>query len=103
MSRQNHLLHFHISKKRSITIFDKVIIVAAFIYPLSGVPQILEVFSDHANGVSLLSWLGFIGFSVLFLAYGLVHKITPMVVTNGLWLVVDGLVVTGLILNSIQI
>lgn len=96
MSRQNHLLHFHISKKRRISLFDKLIVVAAFVYPLSGLPQVMAVFSGDADGVSLSSWLGFICFSLLFLAYGMVHKIKPMIITNGLWIVVDGLVVVGI-------
>lgn len=97
MSRQNHLLHFHISKRKKLTYFDKLVAVAAFLYPLSGIPQVIEIFQGNIDGVSMLSWAGFIVFSILFLAYGVVHKITPMIVTNALWLVIDGLVVIGIL------
>ncbi|HEV7952104.1 MAG TPA: hypothetical protein VGO98_01905 [Candidatus Saccharimonadales bacterium] len=103
MSRQNHLLHFHISKKKRINLFDKIIIVAAFMYPLSGLPQIVTVFSGNTDGVSLISWISLLCFSILFLMYGLMHQIKPMIITNGLWIVVDGLVIVGILANGVSI
>lgn len=100
MSRQNHIVHAHLAKKKQLTLFDKIIILAAFAYPLSGLPQVIEVFNGHTEGVSLWSWVGFMGFSGLFLAYGLVHKIAPMIITNTLWLAVDGMVIVGLIASA---
>lgn len=99
MSRQNPIIHTHLSKKKRLTLFDKIIILAAFLYPLSGLPQVIEVFNGHTDGVSLWSWLGFICFSALFLAYGLVHKIAPMIITNILWIAVDSLVIIGLLVG----
>jgi uncharacterized protein with PQ loop repeat len=97
MSQQNHLLHFHLSKKRRLSYFDKMVLLASFLYPLSGIPQAIEVFSGQQEGVSLLSWLGFLLFSALFLVYGLAHRVRPMVVTNILWLFIDGVIVIGLL------
>lgn len=99
MSRQNHLLHYHISKKRQISWLDKTAVIAAFIYPLSGLPQVIEVFRGNVDGVSISSWLGFIAFSMFFMIYGAVHKVKPMIITNALWLVIDGLVVVGVLVN----
>lgn len=97
MSSQNHTAHTYLAKKKKLTLFDKIIILAAFLYPLSGLPQVVEVFNGQTEGVSLWSWVGFMGFSGLFLAYGLIHKIPPMIITNILWLAVDGLVIIGLL------
>lgn len=97
MSRQNPIIHTHLAKKKQLTAFDKVIIFASFAYPLCSVPQVIEVFGGQAEGVSLFSWIGFMIFSVLFLIYGWIHKVTPMIITNSLWFVVDGLVIAGLI------
>lgn len=102
MPRQNYIPHFHISKKRRITLFDKVVMVAAFLYPLSGLPQVIEVFQGNSAGVSLRSWLGFTAFSALFLVYGFAHKIKPMVITNALWLIVDGLIVIGILIDRMM-
>ncbi|MDB5187264.1 MAG: hypothetical protein JWM07_736 [Candidatus Saccharibacteria bacterium] len=99
MSRQNPVIHTHLANKKHLTLFDKIIILAAFLYPLSGLPQVVEVFNGHTVGVSLWSWLSFVCFSALFLAYGLIHKIAPMIITNILWLVVDSLVIIGLLVS----
>lgn len=100
MSRQHHIVHAHLAKKKPLTLFDKIIILAAFLYPLSGLPQVIEVFEGRAEGVSIWSWAGFMCFSALFLTYGLIHKIAPMIITNILWLAVDGLVIVGLITTA---
>lgn len=102
MSRQNHIVHAHLAKKKQLTLFDKIIILAAFLYPLSSLPQVVEVFNGQTEGVSILSWVSFMCFAGLFLAYGLIHKITPMIITNILWLAVDGLVIVGL-LTSLKV
>lgn len=100
MSRQNHIVHAHLAKKKKLTLFDRIIILAAFLYPLSGLPQVIEVFNGQTEGVSLWSWLGFMCFSALFLAYGLIHKIAPMIITSILWLAVDSLVIIGLLASA---
>jgi hypothetical protein len=99
MSRHNFVFHFHISKKGQKSLLDKLAMVGSFAYPLSGLPQALMVFQQGAEGVSLTSWVGFACFSLLFLVYGCVHKVKPMIVTNALWLLVDSLVVVGVLLQ----
>jgi uncharacterized protein with PQ loop repeat len=103
MSRQNHILHFHISKKKQINWLDKIAIIAAFLYPLTGLPQVITVMKGDVDGVSIWSWLGFMVFSLFFLIYGSVHKIKPMIITNALWVIVDGLVVLGILMNRMLI
>ena len=100
MSRPHPILHEHISKKWRKTFFDDVITAAAIIYPMTGVPQVIEVFSGNAVGVSLLSWLGFTLFSALFLVYGIVNKLRPIIITDSLWVVVNSLVVIGILVKA---
>lgn len=100
MSRQDPITHARLHKKKRLTLFDKIIILAAFLYPMSGLPQVVKVFQGQVDGVSLLSWFSFILFSALFLSYGLIHKITPMIVANILWLAVDSLVVIGVLIQT---
>jgi uncharacterized protein with PQ loop repeat len=99
MSRHHLLLDFHMTKKKRITLFDKFIMVAAVCYPLTTVPQITEVFKGNTEGVSVTTWGGYIIFSFLFLIYGLIHKVKPMIVSNGLWVIVNSLVAVGVLLN----
>lgn len=51
-----HLFN-HLSVKSELKT-DRVIAVAPVVYPLIGVPQVIELFWRHsAGGVSLISWL----------------------------------------------
>lgn len=97
MSRNNHIALHHISKKKQINFFDRTIIVAAFVSPLFGIPQVINVLAGNIDGVSLFSWIGFMFFALLFLIYGYVHRLMPVIISNSLWLFIDGLVVVGVI------
>lgn len=102
MSPQPPHLHARLAKRKKLTTFDKVIMVAAFIYPLSGLPQVFEVFQGNVSGVSLISWIGFTAFSTLFLIYGIIHQLKPVIITNFLWIIVDVLVIVGVLINSMM-
>lgn len=98
----NHpLVHAHIATKKKQTPFDKIVIAAAVFYPLSGLTQAFEVFQGNVAGVSVWSWLGFMGFAILFLSYGILHNIKPMIIANSLWILVDGLIVIGVLTHSL--
>lgn len=96
-------LHLHLSKKKKKTILDKVVSVASYLYPLSGLPQLLLVLQGEINGVSVASWVMFACFSALFLTYGVVHKVKPMIVVNLLWLTMDILIVFGTLTHRMVI
>lgn len=101
MSNHNHFI-YRKNTKKTVSKFDKFIFIASFMAPLNGIPQVIAVFNGTTNGVSLFSWLGFLVFSTLFFIYGLIHKIKPMMITNILYAIIDGLVVLGLILSKIN-
>ncbi|MGK2896172.1 MAG: hypothetical protein ACSLEY_01020 [Candidatus Saccharimonadales bacterium] len=101
-STQRHLTHVHTHPSSSkTTLFDKLVFGVSLLYPLSALPQVFDIFYSNSEGVSILSWTIFMLCSALFLAYGLKHKVPPMIVSNSLWVVVDGLVITGLLLKTI--
>jgi len=100
MSRENIEFQKHIQKKKKVTVLDTLVIIASFLYPLSSIPQAIQVFHGSTDGVSLYSWIGFVIFASIFLAYGLKHRITPMIITNSIWIVMDSIVIIGLLLNS---
>lgn len=99
MSHHNHLLHLHLSKRKRKDLLDRIAMVAAFVYPAMGLPQVWHVFHGTTDGVSLVSWIGFMVFSTLFLLYGFAHRIKPLIITNAIWLAVDTLVVAGVLLD----
>lgn len=94
-----HPFHMYISEKKQKRLLEAAVIVAAFLYPLSGFPQIVAVFQGSVEGVSVVSWLLFTLFAFIFFLYGMVHKIRPMIVTNFLWMMVDICIVAGILMH----
>jgi uncharacterized protein with PQ loop repeat len=97
---QSHHLHKYVlSKKKKITIIDRCMMVASAIYPFTVMPQIVSIYTQHnVEGISLVSWLGFMSFGTIFLTYALVHRIKPLIVSQVLWMVVDISVVVGVLM-----
>ena len=78
-------------------LIDKIAMVAAFLHPASGLPQLFEVLNGNTAGVSVWSWLCFMGFTALFFVYSLAHKIKPMIITNFLWLIIDTTIIIAIL------
>jgi len=75
--------------------------VVAILHPLMAGPQIYDIYTNQsAADVSLTTWFLFSLMGVVFLAYALVHKIKPLIVTQILWFLVDGIIVAGIVLYS---
>jgi uncharacterized protein with PQ loop repeat len=92
-------LHKYLTKKKETKIVDKLMSGAAVVHPLMAIPQVFDVYRNHsAAGVSLWTWLGFMLLGLVFLAYGLLHKIKPFIVTQVLWFIMDFLIVLGVLL-----
>jgi uncharacterized protein with PQ loop repeat len=73
--------------------------VAAIVHPMMGVPQVYQIYSTQdVAGISLFTWFGFMTLGLVFLLYGIVHRIRPLIVTQILWFIVDSLVVFGILL-----
>jgi len=100
MSRPHFVLREHIARKRKTSFFDDIITATAIAYPLMGLPQIINVFSGNTGGVSLISWIAFTVFSVIFLVYGIKNRLRPIIITDGLWVIVNGLVVIGILVKG---
>jgi uncharacterized protein with PQ loop repeat len=83
----------------TVKIVDRAMAVAAVVHPLSAVPQISQIYSTHdVSGVSLFTWLFFVLVGGVFLAYAVVHRIRPLILTQILWSVNDLLIVGGILL-----
>jgi uncharacterized protein with PQ loop repeat len=76
---------------------DRVVTAAAFIGPLTSLPQIIEIWfvDESAAGVSVLTWSAFVLMAVVWLLYGLVHKQRPVIISNTLWIIAQSLIVLG--------
>jgi uncharacterized protein with PQ loop repeat len=92
-------LQKYLNKKKGTAIVDRLMSAAAVVHPLTATPQVYTIYSTHnASGVSLWTWFGFMTLGLIFLAYGILHKIKPFIVTQVLWFIVDFSIVVGVIL-----
>lgn len=77
--------------------------VMAYIFgvlnPLFTVPQILEIWSKHSvGGVSLYSWGAYLISSCFWVTYATYHKDRPLMLTHGIWVLMNASVVLGILL-----
>ena len=101
MARPTH--HFYVHHKankknrkkqpKPLTAFDNFMIMASFVYPLSGLPQVFSVW--HGGSVSVLTWTFFLCFGFFSLAYGIIHNVKPMIIQNIIWTFIDVAIVIG--------
>lgn len=74
------------------------IYVVGFFSIIILLPQLLQILiSKKAEGVSLLTWIGFFISSSFWLFYGIIHKEKPIILTNTFALAVDALVIASII------
>jgi uncharacterized protein with PQ loop repeat len=94
-------LYKHLRRKKQLAAVDHLMSVAAVLHPLSALPQIIKIYSSQdVIGISLWTWLGFMLLGLIFLTYGIAHKIKPFILTQLLWFIVDFLVVIGVLIYS---
>jgi uncharacterized protein with PQ loop repeat len=75
---------------------DYLIYFIGIITPFSLIPQITQIwFGQNVAGVSVWSWLIMIFFAFFWLAYGIIHKYKPIIITNILWISAEIAVVIG--------
>lgn len=97
--------YLHLKKKhkkpllfqKKMTLLDKMVLFVSVAYPLSALPQAVQVFQGNVEGVSIISWMSFLVCASLFFVYGLKNKVFPMIISNILWIAMDSLVVIGLL------
>ncbi|QQG39509.1 MAG: hypothetical protein HYS81_03950 [Candidatus Aenigmatarchaeota archaeon] len=79
---------------------DKLIYVVSIIMPLLTVPQVLTVWLDgNVSGLSLVTWVSYLVASVFWLAYGILHREKPIIISNVLWIVVFAFIVVGIMMR----
>jgi uncharacterized protein with PQ loop repeat len=61
----------------------------------------MEIFTTkNVTAISLVTWLLFAVAAVIWLAYGIKIKNTPLIVSSFLWVVTETIVVVGILLYS---
>lgn len=66
--------------------------------PVMTLPQVYAVWVlKQAEGVSVLTWASYVGTNLFWIAYGLVHREKPIILTYCLWIIMNGSVALGAI------
>ena len=93
-------LHKHKKSSGLVSLVDKSVYIFSLFAVAANVPQLLNIWvSKNTDGVSLISWTGFLIGSVFWLWYGALHKETPIIFINLLLILVQSGIVLGLLVN----
>lgn len=77
---------------------DKIILVIGVISPLLTLPQVLKVWIlQNAAGLSLISWVGYIIFDTVWLTYGIIHRLKPIIIAYIIWLILEIIMLIGVL------
>jgi uncharacterized protein with PQ loop repeat len=78
---------------------DKLMYVVGALGLIMTIPQIAEIWVNHnAGGVSVISWISYTIFSVIWLIYGIVHKERVIIFTQFFWVILNAVIAVGAIL-----
>lgn len=73
-------------------------LIAGIVQPLITLPQIIQVYSNQsAVDVSLLTWVGYLIFGLIFLIYGAVFNLKPIFYGQIVWVSMQIMMVIGVI------
>ncbi len=87
-----------VEQKKNPLLVDRLIYFAAIVEPFFSLPQAYQIFvTRSANDVSLLTWAGFQVMTAVWIWYAIVHKEKMILIYQGLYFIIDGLVLIGAI------
>lgn len=91
----------HVQRKHKKELLDYFVYFFMIATPLFELPQAYAIYStkDAAN-VSIWTWGFFLAASVVWIFYGLRHKLVPIVITYSLYFVLETVIVAGIIMYS---
>lgn len=101
MSHSAHGLHSRKIRAKEDHLLGKVILVVAFVEPLSTVGQIWQIHkTKDIHGNSLLTWCLYDLAVLIWLIYALKIKNKPLIITEFLWFVVQTVVILQILYYS---
>ncbi len=90
-----------LNKKHKSKHKDSLIYFFAFATPLFMVPQAMEIFRNQsAENVAPITWIFFLIADVVWIMYGIKHKLKPIVYGHILYLFIEGSIVVGIFTYS---
>ena len=82
-------------------ILDKAIYLVGIFGLVMPLPQIYKIWVEqNVAGISILTWIAYLFMSLTWVAYGIVHKEKPLMITYSLWVVMKLIIIFGVITYS---
>lgn len=89
------------SKDPSILWMDRAVIIMSIVSPLMTLPQVWNVWvHQDITGISLITWGTYTVGSSVWLMYGILHKEARIILLNVLFVIFNGMVVAGTIVQT---
>lgn len=86
-------------RKKAIRFMDKIIYLGGVLVPLTLLPQVLKIWvNKNASGVSIVSWIAFLGGATFWLTYGILHREKPIIFMYITMLLLEILIIIGILL-----
>jgi len=78
---------------------EQLAVFAGILQPMMTIPQVIQIYgTKSATGVSLVTWIGYAVLGLVFLIYGIVHRLKPIWITQILWFTLQMSVVMGVLI-----
>lgn len=82
--------------KKWVNRLDKLLMAVAVIGPMMTLPQLFKIFVEkNTSGISVLTWSLYTLVAIPWVVYGIIHKKTPIIISNILWVIFQLIIVTG--------
>lgn len=79
---------------------NKLVLLVGIIEPLMTLPQAYIIWVDKkTSGVSSLTWLAYMVAGIIWMSYGIKLKDKPIIITSILWLLMEAVVISGLLIR----
>ncbi len=75
---------------------DKLVYIAGFFGLAMTIPQVAKIWiGQNASGVAVESWISYLFIGIVMIAYGILHKEKPLIVTYTCWIIFYVLIIVG--------
>ncbi len=78
---------------------DRLILLVGIMGPVMTVPQILKIFIErNAASLSLVTFASYLILDFFWLAYGIMHKEKPIIISFAAWMLLNILIIAGIMM-----
>ncbi|MBI2173009.1 MAG: hypothetical protein HYT73_02235 [Candidatus Aenigmarchaeota archaeon] len=80
-------------------LMDKLIFAVGVLGPIMTIPQLLKIFAErNAAGLSIVTFVSYLILDFFWLAYGIMHKEKPIIITFAAWILLNIIIIAGIMM-----